>query len=272
MRDLGGAPDASVDDATVEASTADAARDVDGPDADAATGSDAFVVSYGCGTSQGDLLAYYPLDETSGAVAKDCFAAANNGAVLNPTNTAWTAGKHGGALQLQGTNGPCPAVDFATPTFVFGGSPAAPFTVALWINLASLPPSGQLGYIAGQSSNPGVSGWRIAVSGNTSDVALSIPDGKGGIVFVNGDAVDANKWHHVAVVYAGSSATVYVDGAPGAPTSTPTSFTADDPKTDSMRLGCSSDNQHPLQAKLDDVRYYRRALTAAEILTLYEAP
>ena len=256
--------DASLSDVAAEAQADapnDAPSDVTANDAKTDAG---FTAGIGCDAATPDLLAYYTVDEGSGTVVHDCISSPkNDGTILNAAHTAWVTGQHGKALELDAFDGGCANADFATPTFTFGGTNAAPFTVALWIYVIALPPVGEIGYIAGWSSNITAAGWRFSI-GTGGGLIFAVPNGSGGAVNIVGAQIGTGGWHHLAAVYGGASSAVYVDGS--ATTGTlPASWAPDTTTNDHMRLGCSSDNQHPLDARLDDVRFYDRALTAAEI-------
>lgn len=120
---LGGlSGDAGVADAADgNASDASPASDAsDGGAGDSAPDASTFTANVGCKAANSDLLAYYTVNEGTGAKLYDCVASANSGDVLYAVHTAWVAGQHGKALELYPFAGVCVTVDFATPTFTFG--------------------------------------------------------------------------------------------------------------------------------------------------------
>ena len=241
----------------------------DAPTETGEAGNDAgFTAGIGCAAATSDLLAYYTLDEGTGTTVHDCIQSPkNDGTILAPAHTSWVTGQHGKALEIDPGTGVCVNIDF-TPSFTFGG--ANPFTVALWIQIVALPPANEIGYIAGQSSNISAAGWRFSV-GMSGTLLFAVPDGKGGIANISGPKqIAAGAWHHVAAVYAGANSFVYLDSQPGSPQTLVASFTADG-TSDHMRIGCSSDDQHQLNARVDDVRFYNRALSGAEIAIVNNA-
>jgi hypothetical protein len=229
-----------------------------------------FHAMVGCANVTPDLLAYYMLDEGSGSVVHDCVSSpANDGTILNPAHTAWVTGQQGKALELDPFIGVCVTIDF-TPTFTFGGTNANPFTVAMWLYMIAMPVTGEQGYIAGQSSNITAAGWRFSIT-PAGVIQLAVPDGKGGTANVTGPPTTIGAWHHIAAVYDGASSLVYLDAKPGSAATLPTTFAADGTTTDHMRVGCSSDNQHQLNARVDEIRFYNRALSGAEITIVKNA-
>jgi hypothetical protein len=250
-----------------DASTADG----NAPDAKPMTdaGSDGFTAGIGCGAATPDLLAYYTVDEGSGSVINDCVSPKNVGTINYPAHTQWVSGKHGGALEIDPYIGVCVSIDFATPTFTFGGMPtAAPFTVAMWINVVTLPGSTELGFIAGQASNIYLAGWRLSVA-PLGTVQLAVATGTTADNVI-GSKINPGTWHHIAAVFDGAASLIYVDGVAGTTSTMPAGFPVA-ASTDDMRIGCSSDNQHQLNAQIDEVRFYNRALTGAEIVIVQNA-
>jgi hypothetical protein len=262
--DAGG--DASVNDVATDAPLTDAGADVQAD----AKGDGAFTAGIGCAAATPDLLAYYTMDEGTGTIVHDCIASpTNDGTIMNSSHTAWVTGQHGKALELDLFDGGCANTEFDTPNYSFGGTNAASFTVSLWIDVVTLPPNGEIGYIAGYSSNISQGGWRLSI-GMGGGIIFAVPNGSGGTTNVVGAQIAAGAWHHIAAVYGGASSGVYVDGA-GTVGPLPTTWATDMTTGDRMRMGCSADNQHPLNARLDDVRFYNRALSAAEVLIVKNA-
>jgi len=179
-------------------------------------------------------------------------------------------GQHAKALEIDPFTGVCVTIDFATPTFSFGGTNAKAFTVTMWIYILALPVTGEIGYIAGQSSNITAAGWRFSVV-PSGTINFAVPDGTGGVSVVTGPTIAIGGWHHIAAVYgAGASSLMYLDAKPGNPQALPATWAAA-ATSDHLRVGCSSDDQHQLGARVDEVRFYNRALSAAEITIVKNA-
>jgi hypothetical protein len=235
------------------------------------------VVLFGCDAGvQPGLAAYYPLDETSGTIVHDCSGAgtANDGTLLSPSHATWTTGRIGGGLMLSGAD--AGGVDFAGPTtFDFGGLPTAPpFSVALWLELTANASDGQRSFITGKASNVYAQGWRISVDFTDLTVHLSLPQGDGGVIDVGTSAgLSLNAFTHIVVVYdTSATATLYLNGVPSGSLQMPVGFAIDTTVGDHLRIGASSDDQHFMRGVVDDVRFYTRALSAAEISALVKGP
>ncbi|MGE5132636.1 MAG: LamG-like jellyroll fold domain-containing protein [Gemmatimonadota bacterium] len=194
-----------------------------------------------------------------------------NRAFMDPATPAqWIApgdiprvpGKFGSALQL---NGGSPAQYVALPQGIVSG--LTDFTVAAWVNPAALPTwsrvfdfgDGENIYMfmtvaAGGTGNPR---FAITVSSNGHEQQLNAPS-----------PIPANAWSHLAVTLSGTTATLYVNGSAvdtnTSMTLNPTSLGA----TTQNYLGKSQWPDPYLDATLDEVQIYSRALSAAEVQSL----
>jgi len=77
-----------------------------------------------------------------------------------------------------------------------------------------------------------------------------------------GSALALNQWSHLAVVFNGSQAQFYVNGALVSSKSLNVNLTA---RGGQMRLGADADTQQFYKGILDNVRIYNRALTSSEV-------
>jgi len=188
------------------------------------------------------LLAHWKLDEGNGRTAIDATGLGNDAALKDKTE--WTAGKTGGAVE-------CRKAGFYVPEFrVPGPSPAA-YTVALWIYHDALD-NWQDVYF----SMPGLSIvregnldlGRIRVSFQTTPPSENL-------------ALDAivrpKQWIHLALTWDGQTARLYRNGkSVGAGKA---KGTMEPPRGMEVSVGAEVDG------KIDDVRLYRRALSAPEV-------
>lgn len=207
-----------------------------------------------------NLIAHWKLDDANGTTALDS-AGANNGTIAG--NPAWTTGQIDGALSFDGDGD---YVQGSTSPFDFEN---AVFTVSLWFKT-----NGASQVIIAEGGDSG--GWRIGTGGNGSEGRLKVQ------LKASGSAADAytattqnayndNAWHHVAAVVttstteaSGNSALIYVDGTLVNATETQVSA-----------YGASSANWvigGPVffNGLLDDVRIYDNALSADDVLQIYE--
>ena len=184
------------------------------------------------------LVAYYPMDETSGVVVHDCSGNGLDGIVQG--DGTWTAG---------GING----------TLAFGGASSC-------VLLPNPTPS-SLDF-DGKTANPQAAGWRASVEFSATRFAFAMPNGDGGTLGVTSSpaVINVGETHHLVMLFApGSQTRVFVDGVQRGSLGSPPPFAKD---SVSMRLGCSGDNQNFFKGRLDEVRFYNQPLSMQAITDL----
>ena len=146
------------------------------------------------GKVPGGLLRHWPLDEGSGAVAKDA-AGKTHGKVVAGT---WADGKAGKALKLDGKG-----------TYVDAGALGVTraVTIAAWVRPDAFQPTGWASYILSRGD------WNHAYSLGLSAGMLRMAIGP---TFAQTPGKLAlGKWQHVAGTFDGSTIRVFVDGMAG---------------------------------------------------------
>lgn len=221
-----------------------------------------------------DLVGHWTFDEGTGASARDDSGAQNDGAIS--AGAAFVAGAKGAALELDGASGTV-TVGNAQLLNEDRGS----FSVALWFRSTATT-------------------WaRLVTKGNWGDTSgYFVQYNRGGVTFgVGSNGVAANstiantpltfgdgRWHHVGAVVdrAARTLVVYVDGLAqpltvspgfcGKAVGTAVSFdgcpypaaSSNDPFT----MGSYGGVAEFFAGAIDDVRLYRRALSAADVEAL----
>jgi hypothetical protein len=122
--------------------------------------------------------------------------------------------------------------------------------------------------VGGQYAGDGLAGWEVWTDAGAADT-INYPGVTG--------RVDDGQWHHVAGVFDNGKMTIYIDGNPREPYSLGTTF-GRGRYTRYGFIGSGSEASYPpptgrangpyLEADLDDVRIYERALSPAEIAYL----
>ncbi|MBN1973989.1 MAG: discoidin domain-containing protein, partial [Sedimentisphaerales bacterium] len=210
-----------------------------------------------------DLVAHWKLDDGSGTIAKD-FVGENDGTLIG--DTAWAAGKLGGALRFDG-NG-----DYVNCGNNSVFNPTGSFSIAFWANITQWTTAWAEAFL-GKGGDNDRGGWCVRRGSGTSlcFTVAGVNSGTGGWF---GNAAPAqNEWIHIACVYdqAGGTAAIYINGV------LDSSFTVS---------GNAATNNAPLLlgtrgntagtgpdtwgssyygGMLDDVRFYNHALSAVEV-------
>ncbi|MDB6059238.1 MAG: cell wall/surface repeat protein [Verrucomicrobiales bacterium] len=193
----------------------------------------------------------------------------NNGTISG--GTTYAAGEVGQTFQLSGSGG-------VTMDASVGNFRTNDFTVEFWMKTASTTPAilvgkrqvcnlgpawnVMIGYING-ASNPGKIGYELLSSaGDYSSVVTNF-------------SVNDNQWHHIALTRAGTNGSMYVDGALRTTNSFFPSSTIDFNNTSPLQIGLSPcqgpGGLAPYTGSLDELAIFNRALTAAEIQSIYNA-
>ncbi|MCP4256497.1 MAG: LamG domain-containing protein, partial [Planctomycetes bacterium] len=200
-----------------------------------------------------DLVGYWKFDETSGTTAQDATGNGNDG-TLNG-DPQWTAGMLGGALEFDGDGD---YVDIGDdPIFNFTDQ----ITVACWIKVSQFTVGWQAIFTMGDDS------WRLQRQTTTDTLcwACTGVTGTPGDWWLHGDVnVNDGQWHHTVGVYDGSKYYLYVDGELDA--SKDTSGTMSTSSYPVMIGANAQQTGREFEGLIDDVRVYKRALMATEIL------
>lgn len=149
-------------------------------------------------------------------------------------------------------------------------NPGAPFTVEFWARPASLltadnvvspvaslnraAPAAQ-GWVFYQSST----GWNYRQGNSTDNYTVNL---------TGTNVVQSNVWYHVAATFDGTTATLYVNGAPEATVSGSPGF--DPNPSAALGIGARGDGAFGFSGAVDEVAIYSTALTANEIRSHYE--
>jgi hypothetical protein len=207
------------------------------------------------------LVGYWKFDESASTVSYDTSGSGSNGTMyagVTPTDISTTIG-----CKLNN----CTSFDGVTRRIKMSDYNAAniekDITIGMWFN-STLTTSGVLIHKEGQYTlqinSTGLVSW--ADSSNWSYAAFGwSPIG-----------VVANQWHYITVTKSGNSVKIYLDGVVKVSKAFGTPI---DKKTSTMHIGCYSNatacTGNYFTGLLDEVRVFNRALSAAEVQTLYDA-
>lgn len=212
---------------------------------------------FGAGATTSGLIGHWPLDESQGDIARDRSGHGHDGMLYGDPAWSPAGGRVGGALVFDGLD-----------DYIDCGNPAAlniqdEITLACWIKVAAFTRDWETILAKGDGS------YRLSRSG----LGNAIHFGIGGTSAQRLDGVTSvadDEWHHVAGVYDGSQAAIYVDGIPDAAVPATGKINT---SPDNLFIGENSQNRgRYLKGLVDDVRIYDRALDATEVLTLAMSP
>jgi glucose/arabinose dehydrogenase/chitodextrinase len=201
-------------------------------------------------------VAAYSFNEGAGTSVADASGNGNTGTISGAT---WIAGKYGGALSFDGTN----------DLVVINHSSSLNLTTAMTLEAWVFPTAAQSGWRTLIQKE--VDAYLLHASGGGSPLA---PTGGGtfsGAVdyFPAATALPLNTWSHVALTWDGSLMRLYVNGVESANRSRSGTL---QPTTAPLRIGGNSPYGEFFLGRIDEVRVYDRALSAADIQTDMNTP
>ena len=205
------------------------------------------------------MTSYWKFDENAGAAAGDS-ANGNDGTISGAT---WTTGKVGSALYFHGSSSDSVTVPHSTNLNITG-----PFTAEAWIKATG---SSNYLMIADKYYGSATVTKGLSLYLSSGKLRLSIYSGaNGGKNVIGTSELRDNAWHHVAGLWDGSVAKVYVDGAmqKDSPWSYP-------PASTTAALGIGKrlggwGGYLPFLGTIDEVAIYNRALETDEIQQHYQ--
>jgi glucose/arabinose dehydrogenase len=206
-------------------------------------------------------VAAYAFDAGSGTTAVDASGHSITGTLKN--GPVWTTGRYGSALNFDGVND---YVDLGNPTSLkLTGS----MTLSAWISSAAFPADDAAVISKRTSSN---SGYQLDTTIDNGPRTIGFKlTGSGGndMIRYGATAMQAGAWYHVAGVYDATNKTmhVYLNGVLNDGTLSGTVTSSQKNSAANVNIGQRAGGGFSVNGKIDEVRIYNRALTAAEIQT-----
>ena len=155
-------------------------------------------------------------------------------------------------------------VDYGNVADLDGASSA---TWSFWVYQSSL----DAGRVLHRMGNTG-GGFRISVNASGNVEAILRNSGTNASETTTGAPITAASWHHVAIVYASSALTIYVDGSSAASTTFSTLPSAIEAPTPSgtLRINESGGSSTSLAAYLSNLAFWAgTAASAAQVAEIY---
>ncbi len=204
------------------------------------------------------LVGNWLLNEAGGQTALDSSGQENHGAIFG--DPSWIAGVSGSALQLDGRDDRVLIAD--DPSLDTENS----LTISAWLK----PEQQSTQYVVTKAAKKNVDGFELSLSSQGSVFIRFNQDSSGNDFRLDSASdypTDGNTWIHVAATYDGQTIRMYVNGQ--LETSREATFAIGTNDLD-VSLGAQHDGYRPFTGGLDEVRLFSRALSAADISTLYQ--
>lgn len=215
-------------------------------------------------------LGYWRLNETT--QPPSALAATNRGAIGTLGYGAYVGGTPGVSGALAGSTNKAARFNGAVVVpYSSALSLSTPFTVEAWLKAGSTT-TGTPCPLAAGTFGANRSGWSIYQNPSASGTGwnLKMYNGNGANTAINlnsGPVVVPGAWYHIAAVYNGPSAVLYVNGVGAtAPTNSPFVPDLNGPLT----LGMRSDTNFPWPGSVDELAIYPSALSQPIILQHYQ--
>lgn len=207
----------------------------------------------GSGDITTGLLSHWTLNETSGTTAADS-AGSNDGTMQGGMSAANDAadGRIDGGLAFDGTD------DSIDTGFA---SDLSTYTVSAWVKADSDPSTASYSKITDRDAN-------FSMNWNHMGMPTSCEHYDGAWRMAGATGLKGQTWYHITCTYDGTDIRMYVNGveassvAAAAPVSTPASILI------GAHLSWAPDAF--FAGVIDDVRLYNRALSATDVMALYQ--
>ncbi len=202
-------------------------------------------------------LAHWMLDETSGTVARDS-RGEHHGDVLG--GAVWSLGQVIGAVDFDGHD------DYINILNHSDFQVTRALTITAWVRPESFGSGSNVNVVLRKGEgNP--NNWQFAVKDGKATLFLDTYDDYG---VMGNTTLPLNTWSHIAGTWDGSTVRIYLNGQPdngNGVSHTATLGTDTRPLFIGGRSGAAGYDR--FDGKIDDVRFYNYAVSAAELRVLY---
>jgi hypothetical protein len=199
-----------------------------------------------------DLVLYLPFNAPNGSIQYDRSPYGNDGTLYGGINCNVSLGKYGAGCEFDGST--------SYINTSFAETDPTTFTAEAWIKPDDVTRGGER-IISHGGLPPTDNGWSIQQ--NNGELRLTF-HGIGNYDS-NGDILINDVWQHVAVTLQGTTATFYRNGVQSGTASTASMGVG----THVYSIGATPVGANPFNGSIDEVRIYKRALSAEEIRTHY---
>ena len=206
-----------------------------------------------------NIVGWWRFDELSGANAADISGFGHTAAISGN----WTSGAIDGSIMFDGTTGNYGNVGSDS---VFRFITGMKFSVTFWMYPIS---TGGFDVIVGRGANGG-SGWYIQFD-NSGNRYIKFMGVSGSTTTASSNLAISNLvWSHIAVVYSGNIGQIYINGTESTYSTQDTSMTISS-YSGNLYFGRYHNVGYEPNLRLDDVRIFNKALSADEVLQIYQS-
>jgi hypothetical protein len=209
-------------------------------------------------------MSQWKFDDDSGTIADD-FIGPRNGTLTN--GPFWTAGRSGSAVVLDGIND-----HVGLPTFSVSGSA---MTITAWIRNTRFTSGVEQRFLAKASgTTTGTAYWTLGTDGGaTPRLRFRLRTGTTTtMVTASSGNLSVNTWYHAVATYDGATMRLYLNGVPVGSTAKTGTLATSASVPVSIGRNPAGTGADYLSGAIDDVRIFTRALTAAEVIALFNEP
>jgi len=223
-------------------------------------------------TLQQGLVGYWDVGAGSTTTATpDRTPYNNDGTVSNATLTTDRKGQSSKAYDFNGTSDYAEVADNATLDF----GDTSDFTISGWFNRDTSVNDHVIAAKRNSLSTASDAGYIVYIQGSDDKLYLDISDGTDEYQLASTSTFAATGWNFFVVAWDQDSAAnseIYINGVADSATDTGTIGNVGDLSNSvTLRFGSESDGASYFDGKIDDVRLYNRALSATEVLALYNS-
>ncbi len=217
-----------------------------------------------------NLAGYWKLDEGSGLTAKDSSGNSRDGVLTNapaPTTSlnGTTTYDNVAGLDVDGTD------DYVTMGDVIDADDTASLTISGWFNRDTATTDDVI--VAKRNGNTASDvGYIVWLDAASDKLRFEASDGTDEFELASVSTFTSTGWNHFVVIWDQASAVnskIYINGSDNSATQTGTIGNVNDLSNSlALRLGAESDADAPFDGKIDDIRIFSSAVTAAQATAL----
>ncbi|MCK9310796.1 MAG: T9SS type A sorting domain-containing protein [Bacteroidales bacterium] len=216
-----------------------------------------------------DLVGYWPLDESTGATAYDSTSCANNGTIYGATHVA---GKKNMGLNFTTAT----TNDVEIPSSASLNAITSAITLSAWVNADTNTANSNIieRWIYGTGIYQRAYTLYVGTNGTISFGLSNDGTSTNAKWITTTETISRNQWTHIAATFDGTTMKIYINGTfskslvPG--------FSTIFVPTGNVHIGnwqtTATTWENPFKGSLDEVRLYKKALSASEIFGLYNNP